>query len=163
MTFPRRCFFCGSFMLFLSCICYAFVRVCLLMPCGHLLWKCWPLGSRLWCLIVKLSLFHWYPGSGVVLDCIDSCSLPSFLLYFFSFFSLFSLFSLYLAVRKEGVEVVRALETLKERIGHSKHLAMLPEPWSGSLYDFKIFQNKVWFRGVHFSAMVPLTAKQQWR
>ena len=22
--------------------------------------------------IVKLSLFHWYPGSGVVLDCIDS-------------------------------------------------------------------------------------------
>ena len=23
----------------------------------------------------------WYPGSGVVLDCIDSCSLPSFLLY----------------------------------------------------------------------------------
>ena len=22
--------------------------------------------------IVKLSLFYWYPGSGVVLDCIDS-------------------------------------------------------------------------------------------
>ena len=29
-------------------------------------------GSRLWCLIVTLSLSHWYPGSGVVLDCIDS-------------------------------------------------------------------------------------------
>ena len=29
------------------------------------------LGSRLWCLTVSLSLFHWYPGSGVVLDCID--------------------------------------------------------------------------------------------
>ena len=28
---------------------------------------------------MKLSLFHWYPGSGVVLDCIDSSSLPSFL------------------------------------------------------------------------------------
>ena len=36
---PRRCFFCGSFMLFLSCFCYAFVRVCLLMPSGHLLGK----------------------------------------------------------------------------------------------------------------------------
>ena len=28
--------------------------------------------SRLWCLTVSLSLSHWYPGSGVVLDCIDS-------------------------------------------------------------------------------------------
>ena len=27
--------------------------------------------------------FHmWRPGSGVVLDCIDSCSLPSYLLFF---------------------------------------------------------------------------------
>ena len=24
------------------------------------------------CLIVTLSLSHWYPGSGVVLDCTDS-------------------------------------------------------------------------------------------
>ena len=31
-----------------------------------------PLGSRLWCLTVNLSLSHWYPGTGVVLDCIDS-------------------------------------------------------------------------------------------
>ena len=80
LTVPRRCFFCGSFMLFLSCFCYAFVRVCLLMHCGHLLGKAWPLGSRLWCLIVKLSLSHWYPGSGVVFDCIDSWSMPFFLL-----------------------------------------------------------------------------------
>ena len=50
-------------MLFLSCVCYAFVRVCLLLPCGHLLGMCWPLGSHLWCL-----------------DCIDSWSLLSFLL-----------------------------------------------------------------------------------
>ena len=56
------------------------MHVCLLMPCGHLLGKGWSLGSRLWCLIVALSLSHWYPGSGVVLDCIDSWSLPSFLL-----------------------------------------------------------------------------------
>ena len=30
------------------------------------------LGSRLWCVTVSLSLSHWCPGSGVVLDCIDS-------------------------------------------------------------------------------------------
>ena len=41
---------------------------------GHLLGKGWPLGSYLWCLIVSLSLSHWYLGSGVVLDCIDSWS-----------------------------------------------------------------------------------------
>ena len=51
--------------------CYAFRLVCLLMHCGHLLRKGWPLGSRLWCLILTLSLSHWYPGPGVVLDCID--------------------------------------------------------------------------------------------
>ena len=35
----------------LSCVCYVFVRVCLYVLCGHLLWKGWPLGSRLWCLL----------------------------------------------------------------------------------------------------------------
>ena len=48
--------------------------------CGHLLEKGWPFGSRLWCLIVSLSLSHWYPGSCVVLDWIDSWSLHLFLL-----------------------------------------------------------------------------------
>ena len=61
--------------------CYAFMHVCLLMPCGHLLGKGWSLGFPLWCLIVTLSLSHWYPGSGVVLDCTDSWYLPSFLLW----------------------------------------------------------------------------------
>ena len=60
--------------------CYAFMHVCLLIPCGHLPGRGWPLGSRSWCLIVTLSLSNWYPGSGVVLDCIDSWSLSSFLL-----------------------------------------------------------------------------------
>ena len=60
------------FSVFLSCVCYTFVRVCLYVPCGHLLGKGWPLDSRLWCLTVSVSLFHWYPGSGVLLDCIDS-------------------------------------------------------------------------------------------
>ena len=35
----RRCFFCGPLIEFLSWFCYAFVRVCLLMPCVHLLGK----------------------------------------------------------------------------------------------------------------------------
>ena len=48
--------------------------------CGHLLGKGWPLGSRLWCLTVSLSLSNWYPGSGVVLDCIDTWSLHTYLL-----------------------------------------------------------------------------------
>ena len=56
LTVRRGHFFCGSFMLFLSCVCCAFVRVCLLSPCGHLLGKGWPLGSRLWCLFVSLLL-----------------------------------------------------------------------------------------------------------
>ena len=59
-------------MFFLSCVCYAFVCVCLYVSCGHLLRKGWPLGSSLWCLAVSFLLSHWYPGSGVVLDCIDS-------------------------------------------------------------------------------------------
>ena len=37
---------------------------------------CWEgadlLALLLWCLTVSLSLSQWYPGSGVVLDCIDS-------------------------------------------------------------------------------------------
>ena len=56
------------------CLTFAmpFLRICLCVPCSHLLGKDRPLGSRLWCLTVSLSLSHWYPGSGVVLDCIDS-------------------------------------------------------------------------------------------
>ena len=68
------------YVFFLSCVCYVFVRVCLIVLCGHLLGKGWPLDSRLWCLTVSLSLSHWYPGSGVVLDCIDSWSLYPYLL-----------------------------------------------------------------------------------
>ena len=72
--------------LFVDHLCYfcivllCFHHVCLLMPCGHLLGKGWPLGSSLWCLVVTLWLSHWYPGSGVVLDYIDFWSLPYFLL-----------------------------------------------------------------------------------
>ena len=41
----------------------------------------WLLSSRLWCITVSLLLSYRYAGSGVVLDCIDSWSLPSFLLF----------------------------------------------------------------------------------
>ena len=34
-----RCTWQKRFALFLTCICYVFVRVCLLMPCGYLLGK----------------------------------------------------------------------------------------------------------------------------
>ena len=62
----------GSFM-FLFCLVFA-------MFCARLficaLWS--PAGKGLTCWLsfvvssVSLSLSHWYPGSGVVLDCIDS-------------------------------------------------------------------------------------------
>ena len=39
-----------------------FKPVCLYVLCGHLFGKGWPLGYRLWCLTVSLSLSHWYPG-----------------------------------------------------------------------------------------------------
>ena len=62
--------------------------LCLFCLCTRLficaLWssagKGWALGSRLWCLTVSLLLSHWYPGSGVVLDCINSWSLLPYLL-----------------------------------------------------------------------------------
>ena len=85
-------------MFFLSCVCYAFVRVCLfcLFVClfgildqvlcmivsisdlyhlSYFVVTCWE-GLTSWLSFVvsncELSLSHWYPGSGVVLDCIDS-------------------------------------------------------------------------------------------
>ena len=74
-----------------SCVCYAFLRGCLYVPCGHLLGKGWPLGSRLWCQTASLSLSLWYPGSGVVLDCINSWSLHPYLLCQLSSIFCFSL------------------------------------------------------------------------
>ena len=65
---------------FQSCVCYAYVPVCLNVPCCHLPGKVWPIGSRMWCLTVSLTLSH--PGSGVVLDCINSWSLHPYFLYF---------------------------------------------------------------------------------
>ena len=60
------------YMFFLSCVCYAFVRVCLYVPCGHLLGKGWPLSSRLWYL---LWVCHFPIGILGQVDYIDSRSL----------------------------------------------------------------------------------------
>ena len=67
----RRCFFCESFMFF--CLVSAMplctsVYMYLVVTC----WERADLGARLWGLSLSLSLSHWYPESGVVLDCIDS-------------------------------------------------------------------------------------------
>ena len=62
LTVPRRCFFCGSFMLFLSCFCYAFVRVWLLLSCGHLLVKraaSWLSFVASDCEVVTFPLVFW--------------------------------------------------------------------------------------------------------
>ena len=72
LAVPGRCFFCGSFM-FLFCLLFA-------MFCARLficaLWSPAGKGLTSWLSFVvssvSLSLSHWYPGSGVVLDCIDS-------------------------------------------------------------------------------------------
>ena len=60
------CFFCLVFAMPLCASVYNY------MPCGHLVGKGCPLGSYMWCLTVSLSLFDWYPGSGLVLDCMDA-------------------------------------------------------------------------------------------
>ena len=73
---------------FVGLLCFCSV-LCLLCLCARLficaLWS--PAGKGLpsWpsflVSTVSLSLSHWYPGSGVVLDCIDSWSLHPYLLY----------------------------------------------------------------------------------
>ena len=67
------CFFS---VLCLLCLCVRLFICALWSPAGKGLTS-WP---RLWCLTVSLSLSLWYPGSGVVLDCIDSWSLHPYLL-----------------------------------------------------------------------------------
>ena len=67
-------------------LCFCFV-LCLLCLCARLficaLWSPAGKGLTSWLSFVVsycLSLSHWYPGSGVVLDCIDSLSLHPYLL-----------------------------------------------------------------------------------
>ena len=68
LTVPRRYFFCGSSVLFVSCF---------LMLSRLFIAAFWPpakKGPTSWLLLVMFIVFlffpMWYPGSGVVLDCI---------------------------------------------------------------------------------------------
>ena len=61
-------------------LCLSYFHICSLLPCGHLLGKGWPLGPCWWYLLYCCYFPKWYPGSGVVLNCIVSWSLLSFLL-----------------------------------------------------------------------------------
>ena len=54
-------------------LCLSCFLVFLLQPCGHLLGKGWPLGLLVCEVLLCFCYFpKWCPGSGVVLDCIDS-------------------------------------------------------------------------------------------
>ena len=72
---------------FVDLLCFCPV-LCLLCLCARLficaLWSPAGKGLTSWLSFVvstvSLSLSHWYPGSGVVLDCIDSWSLHPYLL-----------------------------------------------------------------------------------
>ena len=69
--------FCYLYVSCLSCC-----LVCSLQPCGHLLGKGWPLGSLVCDVFLCFCHFPmWCPGSGVVLDCIDSRSFAFFLTF----------------------------------------------------------------------------------
>ena len=62
---------------------FMFVMLSCTSVCWCLVVTCWERADLsalvLWCLVVTLSLSQWYPGSSVVLVCIYSWSLPSFL------------------------------------------------------------------------------------
>ena len=74
---------------FVDLLCFCSV-LCLLCLCARLficaLWSPAGKGLTSWFSFVvstvSLSLSHWYPGSGVVLDCIDSWSLHPYLLLY---------------------------------------------------------------------------------
>ena len=71
LTFQGGVSFVDLFVIYVTCLLCCLV--CSLQPCGHLLGKGWPLGS----LVCDVFLCYCHfpmrcPGSGVVLDCIDS-------------------------------------------------------------------------------------------
>ena len=72
-TYSYKCY--NNGLKFHSLKTYALVRICLLMAAK---------GLTSWLSFVMSYCGDWYPGSGVVLDCIDSWSLPSFFLWWMS-------------------------------------------------------------------------------
>ena len=89
---------------------YLYFVLCLLCLCVRLficpLWSPAGKGLTSWLSFVvsavSLSLSHWYPGSGVVLDCIDSWSLHPYLLQQISKINFFKIFRVtWKYIRKE--------------------------------------------------------------
>ena len=78
---------------------YASVHMCLVVTCWE---RANYLGSCLWCFTVSLLLSHWYPWSGVALDCIDSWSLQPYLLRYFIWITAGWWFTWTIKVRKNG-------------------------------------------------------------
>ena len=75
LTVPRRYFFLGFFFMFFFCffcVCYAFVRVSLFVPPGHLLGKGWPLGY--FCLMDT----YWERADLLALVCGAYCEFVTF-------------------------------------------------------------------------------------
>ena len=63
--------------IFFMCLSLLYGLVCVIQPCGHLL------GIWLTSWLSPQCICHfpiWYPGSGVVIDCIESRTLPPYLL-----------------------------------------------------------------------------------
>ena len=59
--------------MFLFCLSFAMSLCASVYMCFVVTsWERADLLALVWCLTVSLSLSHWYPGSGVVLVCIDS-------------------------------------------------------------------------------------------
>ena len=63
--------------MFLFCLVFAMslcasVYMCFVVTCWERADLLALVCGGLWCLTVSLSVSDWYPGSGVVLDCIDS-------------------------------------------------------------------------------------------
>ena len=56
--------------MFLFCLVFAMFLCASVYMCSVV--TCWERADLLALVSVSLSLSHWYPGSGVVLDCIDS-------------------------------------------------------------------------------------------
>ena len=71
MTVPWRYFFCYHFVIYVSCLYFLIILSCLFLAT---LWSRAGKGQTYWlsCVRCFFLVLLWCPGSGVVLDCIDS-------------------------------------------------------------------------------------------
>ena len=86
----------GTSFVFFSVLCLLCLCAVLPVPSVYmcLVVTCWERAallarSRLWCLTMSLLLSHWYPGTGVLLDCIDSWPLHPYLLSYLKWVGVF--------------------------------------------------------------------------